>query len=184
MVTDVKFEVVEGTEIVTLAKAKKQIRVEASFVEEDDLIQSYIDAAIGMSENYISGHIVEKIMIMKLNSFDNPIVFEAFPIQGIENINYFPLNGTDALLMPSANYDLISVNPKVSKISFKTVPETQERFDAVTVSVKLGFADGKTPKPVIQAILLQIADMYDRREDRSEILSTAAMSLLRPYKKF
>ena len=66
----------------------------------------------------------------------------------------------------------------------ESVPQTAERFDAVTVIVKVGNAAGKTPKAVQQAILLQVGDMYERREDRTEVIATAAMSLLRPYKKY
>lgn len=184
MVTDVKFEEVSGIEIVSLAQAKKQLRVEASFTDEDDLIQGYIDAAVENSENYIGGHIAEKNMILKMNAFDNPLVFEAFPIQSIESVKYFPANVTDVVEMAGSNFDLTSVNPKVSKVTFKTTPEIADRYDAVNVTVKVGNATGKTPKPMIQAILLQISDMYDRREDRNEVVLSTAMALLRPYKKF
>jgi uncharacterized phiE125 gp8 family phage protein len=184
MVTDVKFEAVPNVVIVTLAKAKKQLRLEPLYVEEDDLIQDYIDAAIGASEGYIGGHILEKSMVVKLDAFCNPFVFEAFPIQSIESIKYFPLDGTDEVTMPETNYSLTSVNPKVSKISYKTVPQTIERYDAVTISVKVGIESAKVPKPITQAILLQVADMYERREDRGEVILSAATSLLRPYKKF
>ncbi|MNF81076.1 Phage gp6-like head-tail connector protein [compost metagenome] len=184
MVTDVKFTEVEGVVIVSLEKAKKQLRIEASFTEEDDLIQGYIDAAIGASEDYTGGHILEKTMVLKLNGFENPFVFEAFPIQSIESIKYFSKDVTDEIIMPTENYSLTSVNPKVSKISFKTVPETDDRYDAVTISVKVGIEAAKMPKPIIQAILLQVADMYERREDRTEVNLTVGTGLLRPYKKF
>jgi hypothetical protein len=64
------------------------------------------------------------------------------------------------------------------------MPAVDERFDAITVTIKIGYAVNKTPKPIVQAILLQIADMYERREDRTEVVATTAMSLLRPYKKY
>lgn len=184
MVTDVKFTAVDGVVIVSLEKAKKQLRIEASFTDEDDLIQGYIDAAVGASEDYIGGHILEKIMVLKLDRFDNPFVFEVFPIQSIESVKYFPKYGTSETTMPDTNYNLTSVNPKVSKISFKTIPETEERYDAVTISVKVGIEVSKMPKPIIQAILLQISDMYERREDRTEVNLTVGTGLLRPYKKF
>ena len=184
MVTDVKFEAITGVEIVTLAKAKKQLKIEAGFNDEDDLIQGYIDASVGASEDYIGGHIAEKNMVLKLDVFESLIVFEAFPIQSIESIKYFPKDGAGEITMPTENYSLTSVNPKVSKISFKTVPETTERFDAVTISVKVGIEASKVPKPIIQAILLQVSDMYERREDRTEVNLTVGTGLLRPYKKF
>jgi uncharacterized phiE125 gp8 family phage protein len=184
MVTDVKFQEVTGIIIIPLAKAKKQLKLEVGFVEEDELIQDYIDASIGYSENYTGGHILEKIMVLKLDRFDNPFVFEVFPIQSIDSIKYFPKDGSGEITMPTNNYNLTSVNPKVSKISFKTIPEAEERYDAVTISVKVGFENGKIPKPIISALLLKIADLYERREDRTEVALTVGDGLLRPYKKF
>jgi hypothetical protein len=64
------------------------------------------------------------------------------------------------------------------------LPELANRFDAVTITVKVGFVSGKVPKPIQQAILLKIADMYERRDDRAEVISTTSQALLRPYKKF
>ena len=67
MITDVT--ITPGTEetvVVTLEQAKKHLRVDADFVEEDDLIQLYIDASITMSENFIGGHILDKNMVCKI----------------------------------------------------------------------------------------------------------------------
>jgi hypothetical protein len=87
--------------------------------------------------------------------------------------------------MDSGDHSLTSANSKVFNLRFKgEIPDVADRFDAVTITVKVGNANAKTPKPIIQAILLFIADMYERREDRGAVVSTAAMSLLRPYKKF
>lgn len=184
MVTDIKFEAIEADAIVSLELAKKQLRIEDDFTDEDDLIQAYIDAAIAMSEDYTGGHIVEKNMILKMDAFDNPLVFEAFPIQSIDSVSYYPADGSDSQVMDNSNYDLMSLNPKVSKISFKTTPAIAERFDAVTVTVKVGMVVEEIRQPIIQAILLQISDMYERREDRTEVMLSAATALLRPYKKF
>lgn len=184
MVTDVQFEPGE-VEVVSLARAKKHLRLEASFTEEDDLIESYISAAIEASENFIGGHILEKDMTIKMNAFDSPLVFEAFPLQSVTAVKYYPLGSEVLTEMLPGNYSLTTIGSKVFTLRFKeSVPQTAERFDAVTVIVKVGNETAKTPKPVQQAILLQVGDMYERREDRTEVIATAAMSLLRPYKKY
>ena len=185
MVTDVKLEPNDTIEIVSLLKAKKHLRLEASFTAEDDLIESYIDAAIEASENFIGGHILEKAMTIKMSAFDSPLVFEAFPLQSVTSVQYYPLGSEILTMMLPANYSLTTIGSKVFALRFKeSVPKTAERFDAVTVIVKVGNAVLKTPKPIQQAILLQVGDMYERREDRTEVIATAAMSLLRPYKKY
>jgi uncharacterized phiE125 gp8 family phage protein len=184
MVTDVNFTPAT-LEIVSLAKAKKQLRLETSFTDEDDLIQAYIDAAVIASENFIGGHIQQKNMLITMDSFDSPIEFEAFPMQSITTVKYFPADGSAEATMDDTLYKLTKVNDKVFSLRFvNDVPEIAERFDAVTITIVVGFATNKTPKPILQAILLQVADMYERREDRSEVFGTTAMALLRPYKKY
>ena len=184
MVTDVNFT--DGTiEIVSLAKAKKQLRLEPGFEDEDDLIQAYIDAAVIASENYIGGHIQQKNMVIKLNQFDSPLEFEAFPLQSITTVKYFPADGGAEVTMSDSLYKLTKLNDKVFSLRFvDDTPEIADRFDAVTVTVVVGNATGKTPKPILQAILLQVADMYERREDRVEVFTTSAMALMRAYKKY
>lgn len=183
MVTDVQITPGTATEVVTLAKAKKHLRIEASFTEEDDLIQDYIDAAVTNAENYIGGHIANKNMVIKMTGFDNPLVFEAFPVKAVTSVKYFEAGNEDEQTMPEADYALTAETQKRFSIRFKnTLPEVQDRFDAVTVTISLGMAT--IDKPIASAVLLMLADLYERREDRSEVLSTAAMSLLRPYKKF
>jgi len=184
MVTDVQFEPGEA-EIVSLARAKKHLKIEPSFTEEDDLIEGYISAAIEASENFIGGHILEKDMTIKMNAFDSPLVFEAFPLQSVTAVKYYPLGSEVLTEMLPAKYSLTTVGPKVFTLRFKeSVPQTAERFDAVTVIVKVGNASGKTPKTISHAILLQVGDMNERREDRTAVMSTAAMALLRPHKKY
>ena len=185
MVTAIEIIPNEAMVIVSLAKAKKHLRIEASFVDEDDLIQGYVDAAIAASEDFIGGHFLEKDLVIKMDAFESPLIFEAFPLQSITSVKYFPSGGGDEVTMPATDYNLTSAHAKVYNLSFKgTTPQIEDRFDAITVNIKVGQAIGKTPKAVIQAILLQLADMYERREDRACVSATAAMSLLRPYKKY
>lgn len=185
MVTDVYLETNDTIEIVSLAKAKKHLRIETLFNDEDDIIESYVGAAIEACENFIGGHIIEKTMTIKMDCFDNDLVFEACPLQSVQSVQYYPLGSEVLTTMDTAMYNLTSTNSKVFTLRFKEkTPLTATRFDAVIAIVKVGNGVAKTPKPIQQAILLLIADMYERREDRSEVIATAAMSLLRPYKKY
>jgi uncharacterized phiE125 gp8 family phage protein len=183
MQTDISF-VTDGEKVVlTLAQAKKQLRIEESFIDEDELIQSFIDAAVEMSEKFIGGHILPKVMTIKADSFCNPLVFEAFPLKEITSIKYFPANGDAQVILDSAEYFLTKESDKVFRLRFKNeTPGTEIRYDAVTYEIKVGMET--IPKPIVQAIKLQVADMYERREDRSELITTVAGSILRPYKKY
>lgn len=169
--------------VVTLAQARKQLRIEDSFTDEDELIQSYIDAAVVNCENFIGGHIIPGDLVINYDKFESPVVFEAFPLKSVTSVKYFTSDVETT--MDAAKYSLTKQSEKVFKLRFKEdTPSTDTRFDAVTITVACGFTGNVIPKPIIQAIKLQIADMYEIREDRKEMLSTAAMSLLRPYKKY
>ena len=185
MVTDVKFEVAENFEAVGFERIKKHLRVDLVCTDEDDLIRSFLEAAIEVCENYIGGHIASKDMVITLDAFDSPLAFEAFPMQSVASVEYYPKDNEIKETMSSTNYSLTNANSKVFNLRFREqLPELANRFDAVTITVKVGFASGKVPKPIQQAILLKIADMYERRDDRAEVISTTSQALLRPYKKF
>jgi uncharacterized phiE125 gp8 family phage protein len=184
MTTDVIITIPEGTTpVVTLAKAKKHLRLDASFEEEDDLIETYIEAATQAAENYIGGHILAKDMVIKASAFESPFVFEAFPVKSITSVTYFEEGHEDEKNLSDENYSLTATNSKNPVIRFKNeLPTLQRRFDAVTITISIGMET--VAKPVVSAILLMIADLYERREDRVEVYSSAAINLLRPYKKF
>jgi uncharacterized phiE125 gp8 family phage protein len=185
MLTNISTVPNDAIVIVSLARAKKHLRIESTYEDEDDLIQSYIDAAIAISEDFIGGHIQEKQMIIQMDKFENPLLFEAFPLQSVASVSYYPLGSETPEVVAVEKYSLTAVNAKVYNLRFKDIdPAIAERFDAVNVSIKIGYPSGKTPKAIIQSLLLQLADMYERREDRAAQLATAAMVLLRPYKKY
>ena len=183
MITDIQISAGSPTTVVTLAKAKKHLRVDSDFIDEDDLIQDYIDAAVTQAENYIGGHITDKNVVIKMDVFDNPLVFEVFPIKAVSSVKYYEAGDENEKTLDTENYNLTAETSKRFSIRFKNdLPSLQTRFDAVIVTVNVGMTT--IDKPISQAVLLMVADMYERREDRAEVLSTAAMSLLRSYKKF
>jgi len=183
MNTDISYSADGTLEVLTLAQAKKQLRIESDFDDENDLIQSYIDAAVDLSEKFIGGHILPKIMTVKADEFANPLVFEAFPLKEVTSVKYFPKDGTSEATMLTTDYVLTKDSEKVFRLRFKnTLPETAVQYDAVTYSIKVGMT--AVPKGIIQAVKLMVSDMYERREDRAETVSTVAQSLLRAYKKY
>lgn len=183
MVTNVVITPVEQQDVVSLSKVKKHLRVDADFQDEDVIIESYIDAAIAMAENFIGGHIVEKNIKIELDAFDAPFVFEAFPVKQITSVTYYEENVAEIKTLPSSDYKLTSETFKRFILRFKnTLPTTQKRDDAVSITVKVGM--DTIPKPIVQAVLLMVADMFERREDRVETISTTSAALLRPYKKY
>lgn len=170
-------------EIILLEKAKKQLRVETDFTDEDDLIKNYITASVMASEDYMSCHVYAKSMVISLNAFRPTVIFEAFPLRGVKSVKYW--SDDVEMTMPETDYYLTSQNLKQSQLHFKVLPTTDKRYDAVSIELEIGYENAsKVPAPIKQAILLQIADMYERREDRAGVIHTSAQALMRPYRKY
>lgn len=180
MITDVV--VTPGTiEVVSLEIAKKHLRIEPTFTDEDDLIEAYIDAAVSYCENftgcYFSGTATIKMDDLPLRS-----KLPVFPVKTITSISYFPSVGTDVITLPDTSYALMGLDKSAYVTLTIDAPKVATRMDASTVVCELGY--NEIPKPIYQAVLLLIGDMYERREDRGEIVSTVADKLLRAYKLY
>lgn len=187
MLTNVDFTA--GTlEVVSLAEAKKQLRLEDSFTDEDDLIQSYIDAAVTDCENFIGGHIIPGELVLNYDKFETPVVFEAFPLKSVTEVKYFK-DGTEVTL-DSSKYALTKQNEKVYQLRFKgDLPDADKQFDAVKITIACGFKNDVIPKPIKQAIKMMVSKMYEYREDYFQnnvfnMTNSPAYGLLRPYKKY
>lgn len=179
-------EAPDANSVITLNKAKQQLRIESTFIDEDDLIQDYIDAAIVAAENYCSVHLYPKVAEIKANKLET-FVLDAYPVNSIAKVEYYKKAETTLTTLPDTNYSLLSYNKKLVTLKFKDIPDDvdTDRDDAVIITVNIGFATKSAiPKPIQQAIKLLISDMYDRREDRPEINTTVAQHLMRPYRKY
>jgi len=186
MQTDSYFENTVKTVCVTLAMAKKQLRLSASNTSEDDLIQSYIDAATVDRQNYINRTIDTRDFVVKLSQFET-LNFDAnYENDEVASIEYYAPGAEEVTVLDNSAYKLRTGDVIGTKtIKFIDPPATEKRDDAVTVTIKQGWETAAVPTPIKQAILLLIADMYERREDRGEIGNNrAADSLCRSYRKY
>ena len=180
----------ELSPFVTLAKAKKQLRLETSFTEEDDLITDYIEAATIAAEDYLNKKLFKGVLTFECSSFENPFVFtQSDESDAVASVKYYAKEGGGETLAEIAN-----TNYKLRKSSFigckeikftDTLPATEVRDDAVVIKINQGFAEADLPKPIYQAILLMVTSMYEKREDIGEIGNNqASRNLLRPYRNF
>lgn len=172
--------------VITLAKAKKQLRVDSTFTEEDELIEDYIATAITAAENYCSVHLYAKTATIIASSIES-FVLDVYPVNSVTSVKYYKKGEAELTTMPAINYTLLAYNKKLVTLKFKEIPDDvdTDRDDAVEIILNIGFATAsKVPTPIQQAVKLMISDMYDRREDRPEINTTVAQHLMRPYRKY
>jgi len=174
-------------EIISLARAKKQLQLESDFTEDDALISDYIDAAISQAENYINTEISEKKFDVKGTSINDVLAFNQQKITSVDLFTYKDLNGTNQTIA-ATDYSLQSVDKYENKIVFNddfVYPEIKA-FDpaAVNLQVTVGFSVGKVPKAIQKALLLMVTDSYEFRNDTVKEKSTASENALHPYKRF
>jgi uncharacterized phiE125 gp8 family phage protein len=186
MVTNTTTTPVQESVCLTLAQAKKQLRVDSSCSDEDDLIQDYIDAAQAVVENYINRSISEQQVVLECSDFSKIVFSQNNENDTIEKIEYLKPGETVYTLMPAEEYKLRKgVTVETKEITFLETPELETKDDAVLVTINQGWVAAEVPKPLIQAMKLYVSDMYERREDRGEIgHNSAATALMRPYRKF
>jgi uncharacterized phiE125 gp8 family phage protein len=171
----------EATEVVSLEMAKKHLRLDASFDDEDDLITAYISAAVSYCESFIGGNISATATI-KMDDLPLRFKIPVFPVKTITSVSYFPNSASEAVTLAETSYALMRVDKSAYLALTIDSPALPDRFDAVTVVCEIGFDE--LPKTIIQAVLLLVGDMYERREDRPEVNSTVADKLLRAHKLY
>lgn len=186
MVTHFYTEITAEGSLLTLEKAKKQLRIEVEITDENELIQDYIDAAQTACENFINRSISERLFIMECNEFSTPITFERnYENDVIKKIEYYEPGANTLTVLDPDQYLLRKSNlAECFDIKFLSLPETDKRDDAVVITIEQGFALAKCPKPILQAINLRLSDFYERREDREQGNSPASYNLLRAYRKY
>ncbi|WP_119792050.1 head-tail connector protein [Flavobacterium anhuiense] len=186
MVTDSYYKNQEVTVCVTLAQAKKHLKLRSGESSEDELIQGYIDSAKEDRQNYINRSIDTRDFVIEVSQFETVSFAVNYDNDEVNSIQYYKQGETALTTLDADSYKVrpgIVVGTKT--ITFKETPQTEKRDDAVVIVVKQGWVSSKVPAPLKQAMLLLIGDQYERREDRGEIgYNRAADALCRPYRKF
>lgn len=173
------------TEVITLAEAKMQLRVDA--VDEDALITNLIIAARQAAENYIGRFIAERTVTLESNNFVNDFNLVYTPVVEILSIKYLDENKATQTLNPS-KYHLVKNNLLDSIIKYDdNLPSIYNAYNAVTIQLTSGFSampNGGVPQDIKSAMLLTITDLYQNRESRVDNFTSNCQSLLRPYRRY
>ena len=169
--------------LITLAEAKAQLKLEADFTAEDDLIQMYIDAAIINCENYTNTSLNEaKFIVQTTTQFENNLKLNVSPVQSIDSITYKDTDENPQTLDP-ALYELKPYDKFQSIIyftDFENIPEVTE--GSIEIAITTGYTAATLPLVIKQAAMLTIGGFYENRQDAVENLPKASTNLLRAYR--
>lgn len=184
MITSI--DIITGEEeIITLELAKLHLRVDSDYTEEDPLINLAIGSARVESEGYIGRKLVAGSVVIQMSGFTDFSNALQSVNDAISSIEYYKPGDTDKTVLSTDLYTSTKTYLYLN-VAFKKdgLPEVDDRDDAVIVTIAFGYDKDSCPKDVMSAMLLQIAESYDKRENRTALHQSAVRNLLDPYRKW
>ncbi|ADJ24768.1 phiE125 gp8 hypothetical protein [Hyphomicrobium denitrificans ATCC 51888] len=185
---DYSFTVSGGSDPVTLAEAKAQMRVLHS--NEDALIERIISAASRHVENRIGRNLVKRTVTYKREGFPRggvPVVLPRPPVISITSITFVDPKGDTITLSPN-DYFLAA-----SLIEYWVLPKTAwplaaRGIPSVTIVYESGYGamDSDVPEDLRHAVLLLVQHFYAHRsavmEGPAVVTPMAVDALIEPHK--
>ena len=167
---------------ITVLDAKKQLNLEADFVEDDDLITRFIRSA----ERYCSGIIGCDISVTtvthKISNFlGGTIRVKENPLKSMTSVTHISSDGITTVISAD-DYKLYE-----SQYFFDITLPVEYGGDGETIIMvyDTGVVNSEIPEDILNAIHVKVATLYDHeREDYSDykLKSNRAISgLLSPY---
>lgn len=151
---------------ITLAEAKAQLNIEASFTDDDALITSCIYAAGKYIENLLQQPLMEQVWELQLADFKTRILVQKKPVT-IDSIKYSDAANNEQTVATS-NYQVITDTVPAlivfySSYSFPVVRD--ERLDAVRIRFTSGYADATAvPEDIKRHIKVLVTQYYEHRD--------------------
>jgi hypothetical protein len=197
-----------GQELTDLATAKQHCRVDQS--ADDVLIGSYLRGSRVMAEMYTGRAFITQTLLWTMTPEDQlrrwnsrlrgPLTLPRGPVQSVASVivtdtlgNTTPISPATLPIVPPAvllGYmtdcahirGRLTIGPDTILIDGRTVRQVE--LQHIQVSFVAGFGDtpSAVPAPIIDAVLLTTAFLYEHRGDAGGELPQAMQWLLDPYR--
>ncbi|MGA3315242.1 MAG: hypothetical protein ABSC64_02245 [Candidatus Korobacteraceae bacterium] len=174
---------------VTLDEAAAFLHVDPSNVSQSKMIESIIAAATGMVEKYIGRALLTQTLVMEYMPNPPEILpmrlhpFRAAPLQSVASIYSFDQQGNEYLQSTEKYF-----------VDTKTIPGRVQLlmgfwwdyyvYGFYQITYTAGFGDDRSdvPPEIKQAILAQISQIYQSREEFDYTIAPQAEVLLQDWK--
>lgn len=167
-----------ASEPVTLTEAKSQVRLEQSFIDDDDLLLGQIKAAREAAESLLARSLITQTWRYTLDRFppltrSNPLGYLYLPLgraQVLLKFEYLDQAGAAAQPVPTTVYaeDFEAEPSRLILRPGQSWPSDASLWPsgAVTVEFVTGFgaAPENVPQVINQAILMTVGHFYENRE--------------------
>ncbi len=173
-----------GDEPVTLARARRHLRLPDDFTDDDADIQDWITAAREEAEAHLKRSIARQQLRVSLDRFpgtDGAIKLPLPPLLEIQSVVYTDRTGADVTLAGEAYYvDDAQSPPWVLPAYGTTWPSTLEGVaNAVRITYLAGWTPANCPRAIVSWMLTRIGSLYENREADTEKPLTAVPFLPR-----
>lgn len=162
------------TEPITLVEAKAHLREEQDETHNDLLITSLITVARQAAEDRLQRSLIDSTLLRTMESFPRcggHIELIRPRVLSVEWVKYLAPDGTLTTLDPAA-YELDpTAEPGLLMPAYGTSwPATRQRPGAVQVQYKAGYGTtaAAVPRPIVQWILLALAELFENRSRSAE----------------
>lgn len=175
-----------GAEPLSLAQAKAYLRVDHD--AEDALIHDLIASARGLVEDYLQRCLITQRLIERLDRWGERLRGGAFilkrpDVRTIHSIRTYDENGAAQVFSPDFwRLDSASIPSRIL-LNGGAFPNPGRTRQGIEIDFSAGFGDApqSVPAPIRNALLILIADRYERREGESDFIPANACNLLLPY---
>jgi hypothetical protein len=184
-------------EVLSLDAAKKQLKMEDLGTFDDDIIEDCIDAAIDEAESYTNSNIRERKYIVKSAEWlAQDFEFRKQIVTAVTKVTYQPLDGSATVELIDAGLtaflEVLPIDKYAGIIHYKNIdalsdlPDVAEnKTDAVTFEITVGYAINQVPKGLLQGIKLLMHENYNIRNNiETKGYQTAANRKLEAYKYY
>jgi uncharacterized phiE125 gp8 family phage protein len=171
-------------DVVLLADVKAHLRV--SGTDEDTLIQTYIDAAVSALDGWsgILGRcLITQTWAQDLDDFPAEDDLR-LPFPDVQSVTVTYQSG-GAQTFTAFRLAQDGLGSKLVLNDGATWPDPDDRPDAVTVEMVVGYGGASTdiPSALRVAILMHVAQMYDHRSVGGDGMPLAYDALVKPFRR-
>lgn len=173
--------VAPAAEILSTADAKEFLRIDTA--AEDELIAAFILTARLWVEKYLGKALVTQEWKATYESFhvseNDTVQLPMGSLQSVESVKYYD---SDDVLQTVSTSDYY-VDTLKARVRFTTLPDLQDRPNALEINYTAGYGDAATdvPEPIITAVRYLVTQFFENRIPVVVGTSTAPMPMTAEY---
>ena len=164
---------------VSLDELKTRLKID--HVDEDSIIQSYLEAATEYAQEYQWSQLITATYVERFDRFPCCICLQRNPVQSVTSVSYVDTSGNTQTLVANTDYtvDIYSKPARIIPAYSKWWPATRCHINDVIVTYVAGYGDSQAnvPDEIKHALMLKASQQY-MSCDETEPMDKAINSLL------